>query len=690
MGFSRFYNAPAYQYVPQSVPRNLEVIDKALARKQDDYEKQDALLGQYRDALLKQDALEGYDTEVRDRLVKETQDFSASMVNQDLTSADNKRKVNEYIQGLINNEDIKKLNQGLASKAKYIKIKEDLMGKKDAYASENDREFIKRYESYLSQQGDNKKFGIDFIGGHEQIAYNAPSRPELEGMINNKLGSSYVRDDVSGEWINKTTRKALTDGELRNIMASNFQPFMNTAAGKQMRRRAEIRQEQDPNWTLEQQYWEEANPVIAEKTYSERKDEVRSNADHLNSMNKLKDDTSQIYTQDALTSSLLNGINTKADGVAKVTQLRSTGKPEDAVKADLMEGQLERFDNKFQQNLTPQQRYVINTKAEDLKDKPAILHLLARELYGPNELISLTDPNKLTDFQKSQIIEKAKYKPDLVGEILGNSLNVNYNDLKKQRDDLLAKGEHFQKTQILLEPNKAGLTAISEGTKALPNYVNSINYDFTAPPKSNFGTLEEAVKATDYRTFNIQDGPAGPEFVFQTKATKDLPSETWSFQPKDWSEATERIIRKMVGEDKAMGDALIQKFMFKSVQPLAKNNTKSQSLEMGLDEKSPNYNLANSDDDKILVKNLDNKSFVKSNDVINKTKKIFNDINNKYGRDVAHKSTVAYLNSIGLNEDSDYTINDKGDFKFKDVNFTDKDGNFKFNDNINAINYLHY
>ena len=162
MALSRFYKPTNYEYMSQFVPKNLEIMDRGLQRAQAKQDKQVGKLDELNSMILKQNALEGYDTEVRDQIVGEVKSFSEEMANTDLTSPENFRKVNQFVQSMANDERIQKLNMGLASKAKYDKIKEDLVTKGD-YATENDRIFAQSYDAYLKQPTEDSKFAIDYI-----------------------------------------------------------------------------------------------------------------------------------------------------------------------------------------------------------------------------------------------------------------------------------------------------------------------------------------------------------------------------------------------------------------------------------------------------------------------------------------------------------------------------------------------
>ena len=575
MALSRYYQPTNFEYISQFVPKNLELMDRGLQRAQAKQDKQVGKLDDLNSMILKQNALEGQDTIVRDKIVGEVKSFSDEMANTDLTNPENFRKVNQFVQQYANDERLKKLDMGLASKAKYDKIKEDLVTKGD-YATENDRVFMNEFEKYYIQPDNaNSKFAIDFIGGKELIEKNAPSRPKLEEMIDSKLGSSYVQDSVDGTWKHKTTREALTDKELRGIMANNAEPFLGTTEGKQMIRRYEMRKEQDPSWTLDKQYWEEVNPVIAEKTYSRNKNEFTDISSRAVNLQKVEDNKAFALVQKGKTAGEFANFKNLESYDAEINRLKTSENPVDKYKAGQMESQREVLNENFSKNLTGKEKYVLSATAEDLRDKPALLSMLAKKIYGNNELISLKDPSKLTDFEKNNIIEKAKYYPDIVGEVLGESLNVDYKQKNKERNEYIAKGEINEARDIILSASKGSTEIKNHIVNQAKTAFNDINWNVKSTSKEG-ATVSESVNTIDKQSIKVINSAQGPEIFYRYKDS-DGNYQTISIASKDIGkypqETTIENYQKLSGGDEQLFSDLFESHVYANLQPIGINSS---------------------------------------------------------------------------------------------------------------------
>lgn len=577
--FSRFYNAPNYQYVPQFVEQNLGVLDKALARKQDDYDKQSGLLDQYKGAILKQDALEGYDTEVRDKLVKNVQDFSSSMANLDLTSPENKRKVNEYIQGLINNEDIKKLNQGLASKAKYDKIKEDLVtnGK---YASENDREFAKQFESYLTQSGDNQKFAIDYIGGRELIAPDAPSRPELEKLVDNMKADSITKDSVTGEWINRKTDKVLSYDELMGVLSSNINSFYQTREGRQMARRAEMN-----GVSFQDQFLSEIEPVAQERAYSERSRTTRSNVSHLLGKKKLDAQDENLVTQPLTTNLVTHGVTSLIEYDQKINTLKNSTNPQDVKSAYYMEGNRDKMLNVLMASgeISKNEMATIKMNYKTIENSPELI----KKMYTASFPVDILDGDKSTDYFKQELqkleTKKPGYLDNLSKVVVAESLGLNYGNIEKKIDNAIAKGVGTQKEEILL-PNSRQADKKDLG-KTLYTLLDNINYD-NSDVKSDDNEvfdLKEVSKIANPNSISMvrENGRIG--ISFSTIPKGDIPSQNFEIYPKQLTSAFDNFL-KSYATNKEDYTVLREEMNSINYQPVGRESNYNQMEDMGFDK----------------------------------------------------------------------------------------------------------
>lgn len=577
--FSRFYNAPNYQYVPQFVEQNLGVLDKALARKQDDYDKQSGLLDQYKGDILKQDALEGYDTEVRDKLVKNVQDFSSSMANLDLTSPENKRKVNEYIQGLINNEDIKKLNQGLASKAKYDKIKEDLVtnGK---YASENDREFVKQFESYLTQSGDNQKFAIDYIGGRELIAPDAPSRPELEKLVDNMKADSITKDSVTGEWINRKTDKVLSYDELMGVLSSNINSFYQTREGRQMARRAEMN-----GVSFQDQFLSEIEPVAQERAYSERSRTTRSNVSHLLGKKKLDAQDENLVTQPLTTNLVTHGVTSLIEYDQKINTLKNSTNPQDVKSAYYMEGNRDKMLNVLMASgeISKNEMAIIKMNYKTIENSPELI----KKMYTASFPMDILDGDKSTDYFKQELqkleTKKPGYLDNLSKVVVAESLGLNYGNIEKKIDNAIAKGVGTQKEEILL-PNSRQADK-KDLAKTLYTLLDNINYD-NSDVKSDDNEvfdLKEVSKIVNPNSISMvrENGRIG--ISFSTIPKGDIPSQNFEIYPKQLTSAFDNFL-KSYATNKEDYAVLREEMNSINYQPVGRESNYNQMEDMGFDK----------------------------------------------------------------------------------------------------------
>lgn len=622
MAFSRFYNAPQYQYVSQFVPRNLAVMDQALARSQKIQDEEVDKMSKTYDAYLKQGALTGPDTEARDKLVEEVKSFSASMANQDLTQAANRRKIAEFTQGMINNPVREKLNLGLASKAKYDKIKEDLITKGD-YATENDRIFAEKFEEYLKQTGEDKKFAIDFIGGHELIEKNAPSRTELEKFVDNIHSSGYTYDNERGTWIDRESKKGVSFDHINSVLNLNANPFFKTNAGKQMLRRAK-----DYGMSPVQIFQEEITPIAAERAWSETSNTFRDNTARIKRLRDMaKEDEDKITPwQPAVTEA--ESYESGAHMQQKLNELRQSKDPNKVAQARVLEANFERLTNKAVKNLPAGHAAVVAASYNKIdKTDPDLLTEIYLQGKLPNERTLLRNilskaPNKESKLKIiTERIENAgfseaqldKYTKDALAKKIG--LSGGYADIQKELDKTFQQGTGTETIDLLLnikdEKVKTALRSnlgslLTNDTFEISNITDlSTGKTPSESDVEDFSQLDFISTKINPASIKVRKGVQGnkPAIVFKTMAGGDYTSKQLVVTPKVWTPALESFLNGAVGASETA--ALKKEYNGAAYAPIGSNILYSQTEDAGLDpQKVGSISFVPSTKDKINIKQM--------------------------------------------------------------------------------------
>lgn len=591
MALSRFYRPTNYEYMSQFVPKNLEIMDRGLQRAQAKQDKQVGKLDELNSMILKQNALEGYDTEVRDQIVGEVKSFSEEMANTDLTSPENFRKVNQFVQSMANDERIQKLNMGLASKAKYDKIKEDLVTKGD-YATENDRIFAQSYDAYLKQPTEDSKFAIDYIGGKELIEKNAPARPELEKLVDNMRANSITKDRVTGEWINRSTDKVLSYDELMGVLGSNINSFYQTKEGRQMARRAEMN-----GVSFQDQFLSEIEPVAQERAYEERSRTTRSNTAHLLNKKKLEAQEIPLVTQPLNTILTTHGVTSLIDYDNKIKEFRTLAaqnptSPEGIKarrEAEYLTGNRDKMLNTLiaSGNLDKNEMGVLKMNYQNIENSPNLI----KQMYTASFPMEVMDGNKPLEYYQSELKKLEKQQPGYLDQlskvVVAQSLGLDYANIEKKIDDAIAKGVGTEKQEVLLPVERQGdKKKIALATTTLLDNFNFQNADIKTDEKEEID-FAEVSKYVNPSTISLvrEDGRVG--IKFSTKAIGDELSKNYEVFPKatsikELSSAFKNFLSAYAG-NKADYNALEQEYESSQFRPVGRNSLYSQTSDMGLD-----------------------------------------------------------------------------------------------------------
>ena len=580
MALSRYYEPTGYKYMSQFVPKNLEIMDKGLQRAQAKQDKQISKLDELNSKILKQKALPEFDTKVRDQIVEEVKSFSDEMANTDLTNPENFRKVNQFVQSMVNDERINKINMGLASKAKYDKIKEDLLTKKDAYAPENDRIFMQEYEKYLTQPDGGGKFAIDFIGGKELIEHNAPSKPELEKIVDNMKASGYTYDKERGVWKDRHSNTELSYEDLMDVLKADMYNFKDISAGRQMARRAK-----DKGITYEEQFLSEINPIAMERAYKTSSDTFTSNVSHLLGKKKLDAQDENLVTQPLTTNLVTHGVTSLIEYDQKVNTLKNSTNPQDVKSAYYMEGNRDKMLNVLMASgeISKNEMATIKMNYKTIENSPELI----KKMYTASFPVDILDGDKSTDYFKQELqkleTKKPGYLDNLSKVVVAESLGLNYGNIEKKIDNAIAKGVGTQKEEILL-PNSRQADKKDLG-KTLYTLLDNINYD-NSDVKSDDNEvfdLKEVSKIANPNSISMvrENGRIG--ISFSTIPKGDIPSQNFEIYPKQLTSAFDNFL-KSYATNKEDYAVLREEMNSINYQPVGRESNYNQMEDMGFDK----------------------------------------------------------------------------------------------------------
>lgn len=592
---NRFYSPVQQQYVSQFIPENLQLMQNALNVKQNQYDTTQKQLDLYEDELLKQQALQGYDTEVLKSIRSDYDKFNADLLGKDLGDPKVAREVGKFIRDYKRDPRVTSLNEGLALKQKHDEIIEKLKtsGK---YATENDLAYIKAWENYINQTGEDRKFASEFLRGTELVAPDAPSRPELEKLVDNVKSNSIKYDKVRGEWIDKVSNEVVTRDRLEGIMLQNMQPFLNTQAGKQMQNRAS-----EMGIPVEQLFMQEANPVIEERVYSKKGRQLGTN---FNYWKQQKAATEQAYSlvQSGKTQGLFASFDNMPDFEKEMKRLKTSTNPEDNRKAAQMEAQKDLLNEKFSKQLTANEAAVINVKAERiLKDENNLNQLLSKHWMEPIGRAALAkfglgdgrieSVSKLTMDQKKQVFNEIKNWQDINGSSddtnleknvqrqYAKLLGVDYDNLDKKRNEYISKGEIFEAKDIILNSSKGSTSARNYFGDQAKTAINDVNWDIIGSTTEENIPLEQAMQTLDKQSIKLIDGVNGPELYFKYKDA-DGEFQNMTIQSKDIGkdiqETTLSTYNTLSGGDRQLFNRLVESHVYSNIQPIGNNSTYNQ------------------------------------------------------------------------------------------------------------------
>jgi len=560
MAFSRFYQPVQTQYVSQFVPENLGVYNEALKGRQKAYDETARQLDLFNDALLQQQALPKHDEEVLKTIKSDVENFSSEMSNLDLSLPENKRKVSKYIKQLASDERLSKIQQGVESRNKYLKIKEDLT-KKNKLVPHNDMIFMKAYENYLNQEGDGQQFGIDFIGGKEIIPEHIPFRPELEKFVDNAKASGVVYNEENGTWMDKYSNKELSFNQLFNTLDSNIEPFSQTPAGMEMARKAEMN-----DVSFQEQFIKEITPVAQERAYSETSHIKTDNTARLKRLQEMQDNQSIALVQKGKTAGYFTNFESIDDYKGEIKKLKNTKKPEDLKRAAEMEGQMEEMNNRFFENLPENKKGIMLYSPP--KGSPAYEEAKEDVLKGNIYGVSVKDLD-------NKIIERAR-------ELKAKEYKINYNELKKERDEFIQKGEIFEADDIILTASTGSNKARENVAEQAKTAFNSINSDIKSSTKKDI-KIEDTVNSIDRQSIKITRGINGPETSYRYK-DEDGKFQYITIVSKDLGnnlqETTLNLYETLSGKDPYLFQALKESHMYSGLNPIGSNSDYNQKQDI--------------------------------------------------------------------------------------------------------------
>lgn len=593
MAVTRFFRPIQQEYVSQFIPKNLGVMQQALQTLQNKADISQEQLDIYSDDLLKRNALKGYDTEVLQQKRKEFDNYVAGLQNKDLANPKVARDITSRIRTLKEDKDLAAIQAAYEHDVTARKNIADLIAK-GKWAPEVGLDYQRAYEEYTKEGGQGYK--------GPGLAYNvfspdAPSRPELEKLVDNVKANSFRYDSVRGMWIDKASGKEVTKERLQNIMAQNFQPFMNTQAGRQMQLRA-----QQLGVSPQELFLQEAEPVIQERVF---KDTGRQLGTNFNFWKQQKAAQEQSYSlvQDGKTQGVFAGYSSMKDYDNAINEFKKT----DPKKAAFMEEQKNRLNSNFTKNLSKQEQSVFKLPVEHIRGNETALNMLISDL-GSSGLQDLMIRTGIRDFsyntvknlplekkqevfdviKNSDIVQNFGYDlEDKIRNVYADIQGVDYGNLKDKRDEFISKGEIFEAKDIILSSSKGSTAARNYFGDQMKTAVNDINWDVVnSTLEGNQGadySLEQVVGGLDKQSVKVIDGVNGPEIYFKFKDPNGE-IQSMTIQSKDvgsgLQETTNETYRVLAGGDQDLYNGLVESHIYSGIQAVPENSSYNQKQDI--------------------------------------------------------------------------------------------------------------
>jgi len=517
MGLSRYYTPKAQEYTSQFVPENLRMMQNSINQRQSKSDATQKGLDMYEDDLLKKQALSGYDTEYLKGKRKEFDDYMSTLSDKDLSSAETIRGVSKFIRDFKGDEGLRKVQGAYDWNVQAQKAMADLQAK-GKLAPENIKEYQDKLAQYTAAEG------TGYMGqglANNAFDADAPSRPEMEKLIDNVKANSLTYDNANGMWIDKHTNKEVTQERLNGIMQQNYAPFMNTQAGRQLKARAAMM-----GRSPQELYMEEATPVINERVYSDRSDTSTANTNFWKQKEE-QDNQATAFWENGTTKGLLTEYETVSDINDAVLKLSGSQDPNDRRKAAMLKSQQVDLNNKFSSTLKQEEKdlYKINTSNADVMlQNDMLLREVVSDYQGGWKNSSNMNLDHDALMRQYQVIKQ--FNPEKMNNSLrraaAKTKGIDYDNIDVRKDDYLAKQYVEETSDILLDAGKAGSTSRANISKALQTYVDDINYTMEGSDLP----MQDVVSNIDPQSPKIRSSSQGPVIIFKTKATDEVPSET--------------------------------------------------------------------------------------------------------------------------------------------------------------------
>lgn len=596
MAFSRFYQPVQTQYISQFVPENLELFDSALTNRQKEYDQTASQIDLFNDALLQQEALPEYDTEVLKGIKGEVDTFASEMSKLDLSLPENKRKVSQFVKQLASDERLGKIQAGVASKKKYDEIKEALI-KENKYVSENDLEFMKSFESYLGQQGDEKKFGIDFIGGKELIPEDAPSRPQLEKFVDNMKASGYTYDKENGTWIDRTSRKGISYNELMNVLSSNINAFSQTVEGQQMIRRAQMN-----NVPFEQQFLSEIDPIARERAYKETSNTFRDNTARLDRFKKWEEESKfRPVTQPGKTPVLNSGFSSVAEINQTVNEMKAkateTNDPKLMKEANMLEAQRYQMHKAAISQLGKSEIEILAYDKDKAKLESELWEKAKKNVEGE---ISIKGFKRDFGFEDSEVTDEEILRE--FKDLKAKEIDLSLDKIQKKIDKNIESGITIPQKEILLPISKYSDQAKASIYKFGQTALTDSNFEYQIydtegqkqKESSDFGTsLEQISSKLNPNSIKITtDGYNGFTIEAKTVGTKDINPEIITIRPKEWNSVTESYIKQLTAGDQEVFNKIKAAYDSEQIGYVSEGSDYSQTSDIGISPQLGDFNIS--------------------------------------------------------------------------------------------------
>lgn len=605
MALSRFYKPTNYEYMSQFVPKNLEIMDRGLQRAQAKQDKQVGKLDELSGMILKQNALEGYDTEVRDQVVGEVKSFSEEMANTDLTSPENFRKVNQFVQSMANDERLKKINQGLAldkeGRELYAKYQEDPDGFK--YVAELDK-YNPAKQAYSKQSGDSKRFAADFLAGNTTWQAGVDTYKNRERYFDhiNDEGWQSIASVGQGdlETFYKYGATGVSKNKILQAVASEFDDYLTSPGGKQ---EMIVMSKRNPNLSSENILQEMRQDFIGTGMKRAGMKSFTDKAGALNSaMKKAGEKEAKIPTppvvQPSTTDYLNQGFNhTQLN--ERINTLSTSKDPKDQKVARELKAYKETQLKTIVSNLSPSEQEVVGATY----DKYAIDDKMKREIWKKSSFLNSLEPNpSMATIEKDLLNMSPSERNRATKEVIASQKGLDYSDITEKIDEGFKAGTIVQKEEILLpvENQKIKSYLDKAGTALFTdiNFIPSVRRTDTGEsvPTPTY-SLEEASQKADPNSYKIIRGKDKykVEVQFKVPSSKDVAGLTYTLEPvlEDGRVTTATRNFLLNATDPAHAQQLINEIESQNYAPIGSDEIYSQTQDMGLArEVIGDYNLS--------------------------------------------------------------------------------------------------